>query len=156
MPAMSEPRRYPVSVTIPVAWGEMDSFEHVNNVVYARWLETGRIAYFRRVGLMERMRTEGIGPILGRIAIDYRRPVTFPDSVRVDVTAAAIGKSSFTMAYRIWSAEQQAEVATGEDVIVLFDYRAARTVPVDDALRSAIAAVEGAVPRARRRDVAAS
>jgi acyl-CoA thioester hydrolase len=122
----------------------------VNNVVYARWIETGRIAYFRRIGLMERMRTEGIGPILGRIEIDYRRPVTFPDSVRVDVCAASIGKRSFTMAYRLWSTGQQAEVASGEDVIVLFDYRGGRAVPVDDALRSAIAEVEGAVPRPRR------
>jgi acyl-CoA thioester hydrolase len=153
---MAEQSRFPVSVTIPVAWGEMDAFEHVNNVVYARWIETGRIAYFRRIGLMERMRTEGIGPILGRIEIDYRRPVTFPDTVRVDVGAASMGKSSFTMAYRIWSTGQQAEVATGKDVIVLFDYRAARAIPVDDALRSAIAAVEGAVPRARRPDVAPS
>ncbi len=27
--------RYPVSVTIPVARGEMDAFQHVNNVVHA-------------------------------------------------------------------------------------------------------------------------
>lgn len=31
------PARHPVSVLIPVAWGEMDAFQHVNNVVYARW-----------------------------------------------------------------------------------------------------------------------
>ena len=36
--------RYPLSITIPVAWGEMDAFQHVNNVSYVRWLETGRIA----------------------------------------------------------------------------------------------------------------
>lgn len=31
--------RYPVSVSIPVAWGEMDAFQHVKNVVYARLRE---------------------------------------------------------------------------------------------------------------------
>lgn len=148
---MSEQRpRYAVSVTIPVAWGEMDAFQHVNNVQYGRWLESARIAYFTRIGLMERMRAEGIGPILARIAIDYRRPVTFPDTVRVDVTVTRIGTTSFTMGYRVWSTDQQAEVAAGEDVIVLFDYRAARTTPVDDALRAAIAEVEGTAPPARR------
>ena len=139
--------RYPVSVTIPVAWGEMDAFQHVNNVAYARWLETGRIAYFGRIGFLERMRSEGIGPILARLGIEYRRPVTFPDTVRVDVTVTKIGKTSFTLAYRIWSTAQQAEVATGEDVIVVLDYRTSRTTPVDEALRAAIVSLEVSAPR---------
>jgi acyl-CoA thioester hydrolase len=120
----------------------MDAFQHVNNVVYARWLETARIAYFTRIGLLERMRSEGIGPIVGRIAIDFRRPVTFPDTVRVDATTKKVGRSSFTMAYRIWSTDQKAEVATGEDVIVTVDYRSGRTTVVDEALRGAILGVE--------------
>jgi len=134
--------RYPVSVTIPVAWGEMDAFQHVNNVVFARWLETARIAYFTRIGLLERMRREGVGPIVGRIAIDFRRPVTFPDTVRVDATAKKLGRSSFTMAYRIWSTAQEVEVATGEDVIVTLDYRSGRTTAVDEALRASIVGLE--------------
>ena len=44
--------RYPVSIVIPVAWGDMDAFQHVNNVTYGRWLESARIAYFRRIGFM--------------------------------------------------------------------------------------------------------
>ncbi len=139
--------RYPVSVSIPVAWGEMDAFQHVNNVAYARWIETGRIAYFERIGFLERMKAEGIGPILARLTIDYRRPVTFPDTVRVEITTTKIGRTSFTLAYRIRSEAQQDEVATAEDVIVVMDYRAARTVRVDDALRSAIASLERSAPR---------
>src|SRR5512133_863029 len=141
--------RYPVSVTIPVAWGEMDAFQHVNNVAYARWLETGRIAYFGRIGFLERMKAEGIGPILAKLTVEYRRPVTFPDRVRVDVTATKIGRSSFTLAYRVWSTAQEAEVAKGEDVIVVMDYRTARTTPVDDTLREAIAALEASAPQPR-------
>jgi acyl-CoA thioester hydrolase len=128
--------RYPVSLTIPVAWGEMDAFQHVNNVAYARWVESARVAYFTRLGLM------GPGPILARIAIDYLRPVTYPDTVRVDATMRAIGKSSLTVGYRIWSVGQQAEVASGEDVIVIFDYVTGRKARVDEALRAAIAALE--------------
>lgn len=134
--------RSPVSVTIPVAWGEMDAFQHVNNVVYARWLETARMLYFERVGLVRRVREEGVGPILARTVIDYRRQVTYPDRVRVDVTVSRVGGSSFTMAFRVRSEAQDAEVATGEQVIVNYDYRAGRTAPVDDALRAAIEALE--------------
>jgi acyl-CoA thioesterase FadM len=75
--------------------------------------------------------------------------VTYPDTVRVDATTTRIGRSSFTMAYRISSAGQRAEVATAEDVIVVFDYRAGRSTPVDEALRAAILALEDAAPQAR-------
>ncbi len=138
--------RYPLSITIPVAWGEMDAFHHVNNVAYARWIESARVAYFTRLGLMEPLRPDGVGPILGRVAIDYRSPVTYPDTVRVDATTTSIGRTSFRMAYRVWSEGQGAEVATGEDVIVVFDYRAGRATPVDDALRTAIVALEATAP----------
>ena len=134
--------RYPVSVSIPLAWGEMDAMQHVNKVVYARWAETARMAYLERIGLIDRMRDEGVGPILARTVIDYLRPLTYPDTVRVDVTVSRIGGSSFTMAFRIRSEAHGVDAATGEQVIVIYDYRAARTAPVDDRLRASIAAVE--------------
>jgi len=140
--------RYPVSVEIPVAWGEMDAFQHINNVVYLRWLETARMAYFVRLGVMERMERERVGPILARNVVDYRLPVTWPDTVRVDITVTRIGGSSYTMAYRVTSNAQGVVVATGESVLVNYDYTAGRPASVDDALRSAIAAVEASAPGA--------
>jgi acyl-CoA thioester hydrolase len=131
-----------VSTRIPVAWGEMDAFQHVNNVVYARWIETGRIAYFERIGFMDLMRDEGVGPILARLVVDYRRPVTYPDTVRMDVSTSRVGNTSFTMGFSIWSEAQGAEVASGEQVIVVFDYRAGRPVPLPARLRAGIAAAE--------------
>jgi acyl-CoA thioester hydrolase len=117
----------------------------VNNVVYARWAETARIEYFKRIGFLDRMRDEGVGPILARLVVDYRRPVTYPDTVRISVRTSRIGTSSFTMAFTVRSEAQGAEVATGEQVIVVFDYRAGSTSPVDEKLRGAIAALEGRV-----------
>ena len=93
--------RHPVRLVIPVAWGEMDAFQHVNNTVYLRWLESVRIAYFERLDLLARMRKDGVAPILARTEIDYRRPVTFPDTVTVSAGATRIGTSSFTIGYRI-------------------------------------------------------
>ena len=44
---------YPVIVDLPVAWGEMDFYRHVNNVVYFRYFENARLEYFRRLGWFE-------------------------------------------------------------------------------------------------------
>jgi len=134
--------RYPVSVTLPVAWGEMDAYGHVNNAVFVRWIESARMVYLERIGLVDRMRDEGIGPILARTVVDYQRPVKYPDTVRVDATVTRIGGSSFTMGFRIHSAALGADVATGEQVMVVYDYRVGTSARVDDRLRAAIAAVE--------------
>lgn len=142
--------RYPVSIHLQVAWGEMDAFQHVNNTVYARWVESGRVAYMNRLGLMRGKVGDGVGPILGRVQIDFLKPVTYPDKVRVDVTAVKLGRSSITMAYRIWSSAQKLEVAKGEDVVVMVDYRTGKTTPIDVALREAIAELERSAPHEAR------
>jgi acyl-CoA thioester hydrolase len=38
---MSDPlEAFPVVISIPVAWGEMDAFQHVNNSVYFRYFDS--------------------------------------------------------------------------------------------------------------------
>ncbi len=134
--------RYPISILVPVAWGEMDAFRHVNNVVYARWFETARMQYLERIGFAQQTGPDGKGPILARTVIDYRLPITYPDTVHVDVTVTRIGNSSFTMGLRVFSQAQQALAASGEQVMVVYDYAAGRTAPVGDALRAAIERLE--------------
>jgi acyl-CoA thioester hydrolase len=132
---------WPVSVQLPVQWGDLDAFQHVNNVVYLRWFESARIAYFERAGVLEGM--PGIGPILARQTIDYRVPLLYPDSLRASATVTKIGNSSFTMGMRIESATQGRIAAEGEAVIVMIDYRISRKVSVPDELRRRIESVEG-------------
>lgn len=134
--------RWPVSLVVPVAWGDMDSFEHVNNTVYLRWFETARIAYFEQIGLLTRMRRDGIGPILARLTCDYRRALEYPDVVRIESTVTSFGTSSFLMGYRVFSERLDALAAEGEGVLVLFDYGAERKAPLDDELRTAIRSFE--------------
>lgn len=134
--------RWPVSIQVPVAWGDMDAFAHVNNTVYLRWFESARIAYFERTGLIERMQREQVGPILARTTIDYRVPLTYPDRVQVQATVSRLGTSSFTMKYRVRSEAKKAIAAEGEGVIVLIDYRSGGKVALDEQVRRAIQALE--------------
>jgi len=52
---------YPVINEIPIAWGDMDAFQHVNNVVYFRHFESARISYFEKINFIEVMNETGIG-----------------------------------------------------------------------------------------------
>lgn len=36
---------------IPVRWGDMDNYGHVNNTVYLEYVQEARVAWFASVGL---------------------------------------------------------------------------------------------------------
>jgi acyl-CoA thioesterase FadM len=71
---------YPVVIEIPVAWGEMDAFQHVNNVAYIRYFESGRIAYFERQPMMEEMAAHRRRPDPGVGFVQVSIPADFPGS----------------------------------------------------------------------------
>ncbi len=130
-------------VEIPVQWGDQDAMRHVNNTVYLRWFETSRISYARRLGLWDGLEATGIGPILASSHIDYRRPLTYPDVVLVGSKVERVGRSSLTMAHRIVGLASGEVAAEGLAVLVLYDFRAARSLPIPDAIRRAIAEAQG-------------
>jgi acyl-CoA thioester hydrolase len=134
---------YPVVIDWPVQWGDMDSYQHVNNTVYFRWFESARIAYTSRLGLKAMKLREEIGPILAAIACDYRRPLMFPDTVLIGSRVRRIGRTSFSMDHALVSTAQRALAAEGKSTIVVYDYAANVPVPVPDPIREAISALEG-------------
>ena len=134
---------FPVTISLPVQWGDMDAFGHVNNAVPIRWYESARIAYLERVGLSDMMAGEGIGPILAAISCDYRKQINYPDTVHIGARIGSIGRSSFTMLHAAVSEAGNWICADGESTIVVFDYNTHRPVRVPDAIREAVAAVEG-------------
>ncbi|PSU36419.1 acyl-CoA thioesterase [Photobacterium lutimaris] len=113
---------YPVVTEIPVAWGEMDALNHVNNVVYFRYFETARLEYFADIGLMEEMQATQTGPVLSETSSRYRRPVTYPDTLLVGSRVAELTKDSFVMEYKIVSKQQGAVTTSGSAKVVMFNF----------------------------------
>jgi acyl-CoA thioester hydrolase len=135
--------RWPLTLDIPVAWGDMDAFGHVNNAVYLRWFESVRISYFEKTGVLERMDAEKIGPIVARTSVDYRKPVRYPDTVKVSATVLRVGTTSFVMRFRVLSTALGGELtAEGETVVVMMDYKTGQKLVVNPALRTRILALE--------------
>lgn len=134
---------FPVVIVQPVQWGEQDALGHVNHVTYFRWYETGRIAYFLKVGLMDMHKQERIGPILASVANDYRRQISYPDTVHIGVRITRIGRSSMDMEHKILSQNDQALAAEGRSTIVIFDYQTSKSHPVPARIRHAIENLEG-------------
>lgn len=136
---------FPVIVELPVVWGEMDSYRHVNNVVYFRYFEAARLEYFRRLGWFEYEEATGIGPILAATSARFRRPLTYPDTIWVGVRVPALDEDRFTMEYRLVSRKLAAVAAEGTGTIVTYHYGQATKVPVPEELRRRIAELEATV-----------
>lgn len=134
---------FPITIELPVAWGEMDAFGHVNNTVFFRYFESARIAYFDAIGYDALLADEGLGPILAETSCRFRRPLTYPDRLVVGARVPSVGEDRFTMEYRIWSERLGTAAARGEGLIVSFDYRAQRRVPLPASIAAAIERVEG-------------
>lgn len=75
----------------PVVWGDLDSFQHVNNVRYLRFFESGRMRWLHEValevggeqGARDLLQGKGISLILKKIDLDFKRPVTYPDTLLI-------------------------------------------------------------------------
>jgi acyl-CoA thioester hydrolase len=134
---------FPVTITLPVLWGDQDAFRHVNNTIYLRWFESSRIAYAARVGLFDRIETDRIGPILASSHCDYRRPLTYPDTVHIGSKVVRVGRTSLTFEHRIVGQSAGAVAAEGTAVLVYHDYARGESLPVPDPIRVAIGALEG-------------
>ena len=126
-----------IHLDVPVAWGEQDLFGHVNNIVYFRYFESVRMHYLERIGTLRSHREQGIGVILASTTCDFKKPVEWPQRLRILTGTTHIGTTSFTMAYRITN-EAGAVVAEGTSVQVMYDYNAGQKTPIPATVRKAI------------------
>ena len=136
---------YPVVIETPVAWGEMDSLGHVNNIVYFRYFESARMAYFGEVGFWSHMEETGVGPILASTQCRFRLPLEYPDTVSIGARSKDIGDDRFVMEYIVVSHRHRQVAAEGSGLIVVYDYRAKRKAPLPDEIRKRIQQLESRV-----------
>ena len=117
-----------VITKIPVLWGDMDGFGHVNNIIYLKWCETSRIELFRsiwnyKIGNMEEvLERGGIGPILANFNMDYKYPVKYPDEIKIETYLTHIGNSSMGIGHELFSQNTDKLVAKANSVVVMLNY----------------------------------
>ena len=133
---------YPVITEIPVAWGEMDALNHVNNVVYFRYFETARLDYFHEIALMEEMHNTGVGPVLSETSCRYRLPVTYPDMLYVGSRVTELKDDRFTMEYEIVSKKLGAVTTQGSAQVVMFNFETNQKANLPPLLVENIQAIE--------------
>lgn len=128
---------------IEVRWSDMDAMGHVNNATYFTYFEAARLRYFETVGLWTMGGGPKEGPALVSATANFRAQVHYPASLEVGARVARIGSKSFTFEHAIVRKGSDEIVADGQTVTAWVDYGAGKAIPVPDALREAIARLEG-------------
>ncbi|PNY24995.1 Uncharacterized protein TCAP_05059 [Tolypocladium capitatum] len=146
----------------PVAWGDMPptptgfhtraprptthtSQGHVNNVVYNRYAESGRLNWIASFAYAaepehrrrwdELMMPNGVGLILRSIKSDFKLPMTYPDKVTVLHKLAEkpdYSSDSIALEAVILSERHQRPTARCFEDVVVYDYRVAKKAPLLD------------------------
>src|ERR1700719_42180 len=92
---------FPVIVEQAVVWGEMDSYRHVNNVVYFRYFENARLEYFRRLDWSVLEKDTGAGPILATTQARFRKALSYPDTIWIGAKIVSVLDDRLLMEHRI-------------------------------------------------------
>jgi len=121
----------------------MDAFRHLNNTAYFRFFESGRIAYFEKLNLLEYMEETGVGPILASTSCRFKIPLTYPDNVYIGTRVSNIEEDRFTMEYFVVSEKHQRVAAEGAGLIVCFNYKENKKVSLPEELKRRIKELEG-------------
>ncbi len=147
-PAVAElVKGYPIVVTTMVAWGDMDANNHVNNVVYFRYIEHARLKYFGELGFSAMQQESGIGPILSWTDCRFRKPLAYPDDVSIATRIRDIQADRFVMDSIIISHALKAIAAEGQQRVVVYDYRNNEKAPLPEVIRRRIEQFEARAAR---------
>jgi acyl-CoA thioester hydrolase len=136
---------FPVVIVQDVVWGEMDAYQHVNNVAYFRYFENARVEYMRRLGWPEFEQATGIGPILAATQARFRRALTYPDTIAIGTRVRNIAEDRIYLEHRIVSQSLGMVATEGEGTVVSFHYAEARKVPFPEELKERIRTLEAQV-----------
>lgn len=110
-----------------VVWRDLDAYAHVNNAVYATYLENARLDL---LGALIQAAGENFQVILAEHTIRYRSPAHLGERLVIETTISEVRNSSFVMNATIKEATGGRLVAESEAILVHFDYEGGRPIPV--------------------------
>ena len=115
--ALPEITAAPIYMEMPVLWGDMDSAQHVNNLIYLKWSETSRIRLFERLDNITFNGENGV--ILGWQDIKYIFPMTYSDTAVITAAVSEVKEDRFFIESKIYSVKHQRIAAVTHQSICL-------------------------------------
>lgn len=120
---------FPLRTTDKVRYADTDRQGHVNNALFATFLETGRVTVLYDPG--SPLAEPGTAFVIARLELDFRGEITWPGEIAIGTRIEAIGRSSIELKQALFQNDQC--VALARTVIVLMDEATRRSRPLSAA-----------------------
>ena len=117
MPNVTEKESYTFWWTENIRWGDQDGMGHVNNVQFARYIESSRIPFLR--DLVIGSNREPAYFILARLEVDYLTEMHFPGSVLIGTNVMEVGNTSVTLSHGLF--KDNLCTGKGKSIVVHID-----------------------------------
>ncbi len=126
-----------------VGYGDLDPQGHVNNAKHLTYFEQARVHYLIQLGLFSRDQSfMQIGIVIADIHIVYKSPIHYDDNIKVGVKTTKIGNKSMTVEQCVMNAETGEIMASGTVVMVTYDYKDLKPIPVPEDWKKKISEFE--------------
>lgn len=110
-----------------VLWGDMDAYNHVNNVSYFRYLEETRVRWMMKHRFMEEDTT--VHPVLVKSGVTFLKSALYPATLRVNVLLGEHSARSISLRHEIRDADRpEICYAEGYAKLVWVDTRTGKSV----------------------------
>ena len=134
-----EHRKKLIHVTkMPIRWGDMDTYGHVNNTVYFRFMEQARVEWLE--DLKVEVRPGGDGPVIINASCTFLIPMNYPGTVEVRTYVGHAGRSSVPTHVEMRIVGDERIYAEGAAKVVWMDTQTGKSVPLPDHVRALIEA----------------
>jgi acyl-CoA thioester hydrolase len=127
---------FPFSIKQNVLWGEMDAFGHINNVVYFRYFESGRVHFFNKTALWQTFLDEQVRIVVVKLECNYIQEIIFPEEIEILVAIKEVGNSSIKVHQVVKSSTKNIIFAHGEGIIVGTDPNTGKSKPWSEKLKN--------------------
>lgn len=131
---------------VPLRWGDMDSYGHVNNATFVTYLEQARVnAFASRPGESTGTEMLDAGIVVVEHQIRYRRQVPFSAvPLRVRLWVDDVRSAFYVTAYELWndSGEQPELAATASTTLAPINFATGRPRRFTPAERSYLLSFE--------------
>ena len=123
---------------MPIRWGDMDAYGHVNNTVYFRYMEQARVEWIEAMNIL--VRPGGAGPVIINASCTFLIPMTYPGHVEVRTFTGPPGRSSVQTYVEMSIEGDERLYAEGAAKEVWMDTQSGKSVPLPDHVRAMLEA----------------
>ncbi|MES0881981.1 acyl-CoA thioesterase [Roseibium sp. SCP14] len=121
---------FPLKTSDKLRYADTDRQGHVNNAVFATFLESGRVEILYQEELAE----HGAAFVIARLELDFLSEVNWPGNVEIGTAVLEVGRSSFKLVQKVY--QDRVVVAKAVTVIVQMNEETRKSQPLSEKARN--------------------